>query len=312
MVNTLLRCLALGCIGGLLAFLEACTTPTSISCIPKDAFFASRANILRATYQIPNWKEVLKDEFELDLDADTMSRPNFLGSGKAYLFGDIFQAEKNYVALSVTILSRHNLEKFIKKMNPNLQIEHFRKYKYIIRNKSILAWTHHSLLLINARQAENEPKLREILFKLASLKPEEVLFKKNENFRKALNNDYDLATWVNIAEIGDIPFLKKFAKNANLQDNYLHLQANFDEGKISTRTQYYTNPKLYEAYKSLLSRSVHKELMANVPVAYPAILLATSIHPEGIKKLLQDIEWSEKAENMVKSITLSRSIRGND
>jgi hypothetical protein len=294
----------------LLSGFSACSRFTpSVSCIPKDAFFASRANILRATYQVPNWKEVLKEEFELDLNADTVSKPAFLASGKAYIFGDIFKAEENYIALSIAMMNKRNLEKILKKMNPSLNFEEHksphRKYKFIVRNKSLLAWSGSHLMFINARQAGNESKLREIFKRLADLKREESLMSANENFSKALSNDYDLALWLNIAKVGDIPLLKKFAKNVNLKDNYMHLQANFDEGQVSTRTQYYTNPTLYQAYKTLLSRSLNKQLLENAPVAYPAVLMASSIDPTGIKQFLKDIEWTEKIGNMVHAITLN-------
>lgn len=289
--------------------ITSCTNKLKISksalVIPDDVFFASRANILRATYQVPNWKELLRDEFGLDIEAEETPRPNFLGSGKAYVFGDVLEQNKNYVAFSILIRSRKNLEEFVKGTNPEVSIQHFKGFRYIIKNKNILGWSQNVLLLLDARQAYNQNQVVEQFKKLVNTRHEDALIVKNENFQEALKNDRDMALWLNIEKLARTPLLSSFVENMKLEDTFFHILANFDEGMISLKTQYFTNPDMYEGYKTLLSSKVNKELLRNVPVENPAMLTAVGVKPSGIKKLLADIQWTKKAENMAQAVTLS-------
>jgi hypothetical protein len=293
----------------LLVSLSSCFKGVSISThiIPKDAFFASRANVLRATYQVPEWRDLLKDELQIEFARDSSSTPmGFLGSGKAYVFGDIFKKEKNYLAFCVAIRSQKNLERYLRNTTTTpLEIFKYNNYKYILRNRNILAWSKNALLIINGRQVENDEKLKEILFRLVNQKPTGSLYTTNANFRQSLQNDYDFSLWLNIEGIKDIDLLKKYVKNIDLSQNYLHYLANFDEGRISVKTEYFTSPTFYKSYQNLLSGSIHKELLQNAPLKNPMILSAIGVNPAGLKQLLKDIEWTEKAENMVKSMTLT-------
>lgn len=276
-------------------------------CIPQDAFYAARANVLRSTYQVPEWKEVLKRELDIDLKQDTTKKPLFLASGKAFLFGNILQGEKNYTALSILMLSRRNFEKFLKSVNPNLVIETYKDYKFTLRNRSMLAWNRKHLLYINSPHAANENKLRELFMRLVSLKKNEMLIegKDKDNFYTAIKTDKDLSLWVNIEQVGNAPKVKEWIDNVNLKDNYMHLQANFDDGEVSVATQYFTNPKLFQDYKMLLSGSVNKKLIENLPIDKPALLIGLGVKSEGIAQFLKDIKFTQKAENLVKSITLT-------
>lgn len=290
-------CMCVVCLG--------CSTRPSMRCIPADVFYASRANALRATYQVLEWKQVLKKELDIDLSQDTVKNPFFLASGKAFVFGNIMQAEKNYTALSILLLSKRNLEKFLKSLNPNLPVESFKDYRFTLRNRSMLAWNKKHLLYINAPHAENEHQLRALFRKLVTLKKNEMLVETNENFKKALKTDKDLAMWLNLARLTEAPKIKEWVEDINLKDNYMHLQANFDDGQVSVATQYFTNPKLFQDYQTLLSSHVNKQLISNLPIAKPAMLIAIGIKPAGIEQFLKDIKFSTKADNLVKSITLT-------
>ncbi len=294
--------------------LSACAkiSPSALS-IPDDAFFASRANVLRATHQLrdwknldlPSWKDVLREEFSIDLDADTIPRANFLASGKAYMFGNLFEGEDNYVALALSIRNRKKLEEFITTLNSDLELKTFKKFHYIIKNKSLMGWSQNVLILIDARQSPTEDHLENTFKKIANLKKENALVTTNENFYQALNQYYDVTAWVNISRLGETEILNTFAQNVNLEENYFHLYANFDEGKISTETKYFTNPELYAGYQKLFSRSVNKKVVINTPLAAPAVIVAAGVEPQGLSRLLEDIEWTEKAKNLVNSVTLS-------
>lgn len=273
--------------------------------IPKDVFFASRANILRATYQVPNWKDIMRQEFAIDMDSDTTVKAKFLASGRAYIFGELLKKQDNFIAFTVNIINRKNLEKFVRRMNPDMQIDTYKKYKFIVRNKSMLAWNSSVLLLLVARQADNEEKLKELFIRLVDNKKEDALINANDNFVDVLKNDHDMALWINTQKLGETKMLSQFAKNVNLQDNYLHVLADFDEGKVAANTTYFTHKSFYDAYKNLLSGSVCPSLLNNAPVQNPAVLIAFHLKREGIKQFLKDIEWTEKAENMINSITLS-------
>ncbi|MCU0445049.1 MAG: DUF4836 family protein [Microscillaceae bacterium] len=294
---------------GLVLSLSSCFKGVSISShiIPKDAFFASRANVLRATYQVPEWRDLLKDELQIEFARDSTSTPmGFLGSGKAYVFGDIFKKEKNYLAFCVAIRSQKNLERYLRNTTTTpLEIYKYNNYKYILRNRNILAWSKNTLLIINGRQVENDEKLKEQFFRLVNQKSNESLYTTNANFRQSLQNDQDFALWLNINGIKDIDLFKKYIKNLDLSQNYLHFLANFDEGKISVKTEYFTSPSFYKSYQNLLSGKVNKELLQNAPLRNPMVLSAVGINPVGLRQFLKDIEWTEKAENMVKSITLT-------
>ncbi|TAE06072.1 MAG: hypothetical protein EAZ95_19390 [Bacteroidetes bacterium] len=290
----------LGCI-----VLVGCSKVPSMRCIPHDVFYASRANVLRATYQIPEWKDVLKRELDIDLSQDTTKNPLFLASGKAFLFGNILQGEQNYTALSILLLSKRNLEKFLKSVNPNLVIESFKDYNFTLRNRSMLAWNKKHLLYINSPHAANENQLRELFRRLTTLKDSEMLIKSKNNFVKAVKNDQDLSMWLNIAKMGDAPKLKEWIDDMHLQDNYMHLRANFDDGEVSVATEYFTNSKLFQDYKTLLSGSVNKTLIENLPIQKPAMVVGIGVKPEGIAQFLKDIKFTQKATNLMNSITLT-------
>ncbi len=285
--------------------LIGCSPLPSMRCIPNDVFYASRANVLRATYQVLEWKELLKKELDIDLAKDTIAKPFFLASGKPYIFGNILQNEKNYTALSILLLSKRNLEKFLKSLNPNLPIESFKDYKFTLKNRSMLAWNRKHLLYINAAHAENENQLRELFKTLVTLKKNEMLIETNENFKKALKNTKDVALWLNVAKVNNAPKIKEWVDDLKLNDNYMHIQANFDDGQISVATQYFTNPTLFKDYQTLLSGSVNKSLLSNLPLQKPAMVLGIGVKSEGIAQFLKDIKFTQKATNLITSITLT-------
>ncbi len=294
---------------GLFCFIVLGSSCASLSpavrSIPPDATFAARTNILRATYQVPNWKDILREEFSVDVESDTSPRANFLGSSKAYIYGKLFHEESNYVAFAIRARNTHNLEKFVRNMNPDLEVRHMRRFKYVIKNKSLLGWSHKLLILLDARQAPIEDSIVALFDKIAHLKPEEGLYQNSKNFQLALRNDNDVALWINSASLGSTPLLQKFAQNVDLDDNFVHVLANFDEGRIAANTKYYTNEAFFAAYQKLLSRSVKPGLLKPVPLSNPSVVVATSVDPDAIPTFLKDIEWTDKVKNLVQSMTLS-------
>jgi hypothetical protein len=298
------------CLAGLLSclLLGSCTRGISPATylIPKDALFATRANVLRATYQVPDWREIFKEELQVNLTADSVNGPGtFLGSGKAFVFGDLLKKEKNYVAFAVAVRSKKALERFLHRISTDFETFRYKNFKYTVRNRNVLAWSNNILLIINNRQALNDEELKNQFFRIVNQKKSEALYSQNANFRLAMKNDYDFSVWVNFEGIKSAGFLQEYVKNIDLKGNYLHLLANFDEGKISAKTEYFTSPEFYKSYQNLLSGTIRPEILKNAPVPKPVIMTAVSVNPQGIGKLLKDIEWTEKANNMAKSITLN-------
>ncbi|GAB4398358.1 MAG: hypothetical protein OHK0053_16840 [Microscillaceae bacterium] len=291
-------------LGGLLS-LSACVkvSHSSLS-IPNDVFFASRANILRATYQVPNWKDIMRDEFSIDVEADTTPRTNFLASGKSYIFGDMTKGEQNYVAFAIDIRNPKSLERFITTLNPELEVGTFKKIRYLVKNKSLLAWSPNTLILIDAPQAATEEVLVKHLQKIGSIKKNQALIEQNENFKQALRNDYDVALWINAGEIRHASKFKKFAESAGLDQSHIHVQANFDEGLITTQMRFYPTEKLYDTYRDLLTKPVNKSLVSHVPIQHPAALLGAAVSPVGMGKMIIDIGWLEKAKNLADATTM--------
>lgn len=291
------------CIG---FFCESCFHPrASARLIPKDVTFASRTQVLRTTFQIAEWRNLLRDEFELDLQADTISTPLFLGSAKAYVFGDLFKKNQNYICASIAIINRRNLEKFIRKANPKVIFKEYKGFRYFLQNKNVTAWSKKALLLINARQADTQQQAEQLLKRIIDQPQTEKLFYTNQNFKSILKNDKDLAFWLNVEKISEIKEIKTFAKNLPLKNNYWHFIANFDEGIVNANTEFFTSPQMYQAYQTMLSGKVNPQLIAELPVASPAMLVAMGLKTEGIKQFIKDIEWTEKAENLAHAITLS-------
>ncbi len=298
--------LQLFCFLLLLGLCTNCLHPrSSARLIPKDVTFASRVQVLRTTFQVKEWRNLLRDEFELDLDADTISTPLFLGSAKAYLFGDLFKKNQNYIGASIAIINRPNLEKFIKKSNPGIVFKEYKGFRYFLQNKNVTAWSKRALLLLNARQADTHIQSELLLKRIIDLPESEKLFYTNPNFKKILKNDQDVAFWLNVEKLSDIKEIKTFAKNLPLKNNYWHFIANFDEGVVHASTEFFTSPQMYQAYQTMLSGKVSTQLVADLPIASPAVLMAMGLKTEGMKQFIKDIEWTEKADNLTHAITLS-------
>lgn len=286
--------------------LSGCVRPRKASLIiSEDVMYASRVNIFRNTHQLGEWQKVLKDELELDLKADSIKKPMFLINGKGYVFGEMMQGSKNYTAFSIPLFNKKNFEKFIRKALPAHSVQTYKKYKFISKDKNLIAWAKGVLLLIDAHQADNELEAEKILQKIADTPKSAALILKNPNFKQSLKNDKDVALWVNMDKFTNIPEIKAFVKNIPFKNNYLHFQTDFDEGVVTANTEYFTSPELFEAYKNLFSGKINKRLIENLPIASPATVLSSGITPKELKVFLKDIEWTEKAENMVSSITLT-------
>lgn len=278
----------------------------SAQIIPSDVSIASRVNVLRATYQVPAWKETLKDEFDIDVEAFAVGPQSFLGSGKAYVFGNVLSANQNYLAFSIAIRSRKKLEDFIKNTNPNASFQNLDKYHYIIKGSNLLAWSNTVLLLINSREATTERDLKTHLAKIIKVNKSNALIYQNKNFKEALKNDKDIVAWIDINRLKNTSFGSNLLSDSlNLKENYLHLKANFDEGRINIQSQYFTNEQLYLDYKEMFSTSLNKNILINIPIENPAILTAISVKTSGFRRLLKDLNFTEKAENLVTSVTLS-------
>jgi hypothetical protein len=287
-------------------FLTSCVrTPKAARIIPDDIMFASRVNVLRSTYQLGEWKKMLREEFELDLQADSISKPMFLITGKGYVFGEVMQGNKNFTAFSIPLFNKRNFEKFIKKTIPNQPIKVYKNYKYIVKNKNIFAWARNILLLIDANQSGNEQEAEKLFQKITETPKSKSLILNNQNFKQALKNDKDVALWVNMDRFADIPEVKAFVKNIPFKNNFLHVQTNFDEGIITANSEYFTSPEIYDSYKNVFSGKINKRLIENIPISKPSFVISSGINPNELKVLLKDIEWTEKAENLVSSLTLT-------
>ncbi len=290
-----------------LSFCSCMKIRNSSLVIPQDVFFASRANILRATYQVPNWKDIMREEFSIDVEADSTPKTSFLSSGKAYIFGDMTKEAQNYVAFSLSIFNKKSLQHFITTLNPDLELQTYRQFNYLVKNKSLLAWSSNVLLLINAPQAANESYLVAHLQKIADVPKNKSLIMSNDNFRQALRNDNDVALWINGNELKHSPLLRHFTRGTSLDSSYMHLKANFDEGIISSETAFFANNALQQGYEKMFSKSIHTHLLSELPIQKPDALVSFSADPDYLARALIDFNWLEKANNLATSTTLTLS-----
>ena len=288
-----------------LGFSSCVKISPSARSIPKDVMFAARANILRATYQVPNWKDVMREEFSIDLEADSTPRTNFLASGRAYIYGDLTEYEDNYIAIAINIRNHKSLERFVTTMNPDLKVQKLNNFKYLVKNKSLLGWSNKLLVLLDARQSPNEAHLTKLFSKIANNKRDSSLLFTNENFHQALKSYYDVSLWVNIDDFGKSSLFSQFSQNVNLENNYLHLHANFDEGQVTTKTTYFADDSLYARYADIISSPINPKLLENVPLEDPAVLLGLSLKPKGFKTLVDDLSLTEQCNNLVNAVTLT-------
>jgi|GEM_PF-2256354 len=275
--------------------------------IPQDVFFAARANILRATYQVPNWKDILRQEFSIDVEADSTPPTNFLSSGKAYVFGNMTQGDQNYVAFSLSIFNSKSLQRFITTLNPDLELKTYKNFQYLVKNKSLLAWSSNVLLLIDAPQAANEDYLANHFIHIVDVKKKDALIMANENFRQALRNDNDVALWVNGSKLKHSPILEHFTQGTSFDSSYMHLKANFDEGVITTETEFFANQALKRGYEKLLSRGISTPLLSYLPIKKPVALVSFSAEPDHMARALIDFNWLSKANNLATSTTFTLS-----
>ena len=288
-----------------LGFSSCVKISPSARSIPNDVMFAARANILRATYQVPNWKEVMREEFSIDLEADSTPRTNFLASGRAYIYGDLTQYEDNYIAIAINIRNHRSLERFVTSMNSDLEVQELNHFKYMVKNKSLLGWSNKLLVLLDARQSPNEAHLTELFSKIAGNTRDSSLLFSNENFRQALKNYYDVSLWVNMDDFGKSPLFSQFAENVNLKNNFLHLHANFDEGNVTTKTTFFPDENVKNRYADIISKPINKSLVENVPLEDPAVLLGMSLKPAGFKTLIDDLSLTEQCSNLASAVTLT-------
>lgn len=286
-------------------FFSSCSsTSNSLTIIPDSVMFASRANVLRATYQVPNWKDILLDEFSIDV-RDENAPTNFLASGKAYIFGNILQEEGNYIAFSIAIRNAKKLRKTIYFYNKDVEFHTIKNFHYIIKNRNILAWSHNTLLLVNARGAQTEEKLMDSFEHLMSRNTNHNLLKKNENFSEVLKKDHDVVMWMDIQKLKEASLLQPLMKNMQVEKNYLHLFTNFDEGRITLNTEFFTNNAILDNYKNLISGNISKKILENAPLRFPAVLISFGVKPEGIRQLMQDMNLTDKVSNILSFVNLS-------
>ncbi|MEO1653403.1 MAG: hypothetical protein AAFU64_07660, partial [Bacteroidota bacterium] len=211
------------------------------------------------------------------------------------------------IAIAINIRNAKSLERFVTSMNKDLEVRSSEneKFRFMIKNKSLLAWSKKLLVLVDARPAPTESHLISIFDNISRVKDSTSLFLTNDSFRKSLTRVYDASMWVDMEKLGMSKLLTPFAENVDLKDNYLQIHANFDEGLVTTKTNYFASDFLFQKYAPLLDQPIDSALLSNLPLEDPAIMVAASMAPHGIDQLLMDINLKEKVENLLSIVSLN-------
>ncbi len=276
--------------------------------IPKDANYVLSINMPKIQEKSVDWEYLFnRDVLQLfvNLKNTEAIKKNLKTSGiefdsPVYVFGQEFEnGEEDYFALSFKLKSESEFDNFLRQFpEQNLRIRTFSGMRYVvIDEKTILGWMNRAALLIVRKKKADEDALKNRMIKLRDLPQEYSLLKdKSTQFRFLKQKKHDVAVWVNLEGyeeklknmVSDFPLPLNF----DMEQNYLTMSINFEQGKIDTDIQFYNQNNSFVHYGRLVKDGLNQEILNSLDTKDRIALTGLALDMKGVKDLFYNLGGS--------------------
>lgn len=288
---------------------SACGRPVEHSkYIPKEANYVLSINMPKIQEKAVDWEYLFnRDVLQLFINVKNTEaiKKNLKTSGiefgsPVYVFGQEFEnGEDDYFALSFKLKSESEFDNFLRQFpEQNLRIRTFSGMRYVvIDEKTILGWMNRAALLIVRKKKANEDVLKNRMIKLRDLPEEYSLLKdKSTQFRILKQQNHDVAVWLNLESyeeklknmVSDFPLPLNF----DMEQNYLTMSMDFEQGKINTSIQFYNQNNSFAHYGRLVKDELNQSLFNALDTKDRIALTGIALDMKGVKNLFYNLGGS--------------------
>lgn len=287
-----------------LLFAHCGNKKTSEMPIPANASFAMVLDMNRMSSKAVEWKDIFSTRFLQQMTGNG-SQADLLGKvlnggfdyqKKVYVFSKAdADLQNSYVGISFTLKSEQAFEKMLKNEYKNIDIKRDRIYQYAhITAGVFISWQKQNALLLLAPKIDTDV-FKGTAYTLHKIKKHETLIAQNATFQDAMQTEADIIGWVNGQDIannaskllkkGTIDLPAPFSEMLNaLKDGTFH--TDFEKGQVKTNIKGFCNPENAQIFSKLLKNNTDQEIMKQIPIENPALLVGLGANPKGMDMFL--------------------------
>lgn len=232
--------------------------------------------------------------------------------------------DEKFVCLSAEINSEEKFAEFIEnildKSEVEFDIEKEKNYSYtIVGNKMAIGWDSNKVILLTAENLKSRENFDLEIETLFGLKEKDQITAKEE-FNKFYSNKKDISIWLSTNLFEDNREFKKVEKEIDfdITDNYISAYLNFEDDKISLKTQFSPNSEIKKMLdeNNVWDNKFNPQLLNYFPKQNYATA-SISLNPISYYNILEQEDGFEKFQSEFEEKTeldlkdLFKTIKGN-
>ena len=284
--------------------------------IPKDALLVVHVNTSSLTSKL-SWKEIRETDWFREMASkqhDSLAQQIFADPEKSgvdvksdFIYFMKKQGRGGYMAVEGKLKDATAFEAMLKQMHHNAATEKDGDLKFMKgEDNAVIAWTDkkfygiidapffaHMNPMMGGNGAANASfpvdSLKQFAKDLTALKSDNSL-DKDDRFNDLMKESGDVHFWMNSEQYTSTlggGMLSMMKINTLFQGNAAAMTLNFDQGKISVKSNQYLGPEMQKIFDKSTSKNVSASLINRIPSQNVVGALAINIDPAGIREFLR-------------------------
>lgn len=301
----------------LLFFISSCKNKKTVNVlIPEDAGMVIHINAASLTSKL-SWDEIKQSEwFKManekgkpdDFQRKLLDNPETSGvdtKGDMYLFMKT-DGKRSYMFFTGKIKDAAAFETTVKKMREDAEVKKAGNVNYTGENDNMLTWTKDKFIVIadagdlqggfpgrysgnTGDEKSSTEKMIALAESIYDLKSDKSIGN-NSKFAELMSEPGDAHLWFSSSAMtgGMIPKEIAVFKAASLiEGNISAATFNFDNGKITAKTNNYYNKELAAFFKANKGGNISEDMLKKIPGQNVSAVIAMNYPPEALKEFLK-------------------------